>query len=324
MRKVIALILDYFLILLFGFMVGMFIFLQYFDSISLVAGTKVTLSREIVLYGVFSTLPVLFILAPFGMMLYKLRHRSNPKATFATYCLLCLVNWLFFYPLTLTLQNQVVKTLNSENLNKQNDLSADYFRKSCGKLYYFSHKSQKGKAEVILVEDPLDAECFATETEIDVSNDSAFEKDSYPFHDPLIMESMTDIPYSIINIFRAIKTQAIHAWGYGIISWLCFCTFALALVSFYSMIKFSSWRLVNALLMMFFTAVVIWFNDFYFSTLNDGPRNFLRSLFYDSGRLNFFIDRGIEFPLALINLLVALIFTVFGIMLTILRNQEDD
>lgn len=324
MRKVITLILDYFLILVIGFIIGMFIFLQYYDSISLVAGTKVTLSREIVLYGVFSTLPVLFILAPFGMMLYKIRHRSNPKSTFATYCLLCLVNWFLFYPLSLMFQNQMSKDMSSENINNQNDLSAEYFRKSCGKLYYFSHKSKDGIADVVLVEDPLDVNSFASEVEVNVDGNSDFAKDSYPFHDPLIKESMNDIPYLIINLFRSIKVQAIHAWNYGIIAWLCFCSFGFALGSFYSLLKFSSWRLVNAFLMLFFTSVVIWFNDFYFSVYNEEPRNFLRSLFYDSGKLNFFVDRGIEFPLMLINLLVALVFVVSGIMLTILRNQEED
>ena len=80
--------------------------------------------------------------------------------------------------------------------------------------------------------------------------------------------------------------------------------------------------MINALNALVFRGLVIWFIDFYFSPINNGMRNFLQSLFYESGKLNFFIDKGIEFPLMLINLLFGLIFIIAGIVIAIFRNRE--
>ncbi len=325
MRKVISLILDYFLTLVVGFAIGMFICLQYFDSINLVAGERFFVSKEIVVLSVFYTLPVMFLLLPFALILYKIRHKDNQAFSFATFAVLSLLNWFIFYPVTLKFQNIAEKNFaeaKNGDFFKLNDLSSGYFRNSAGKLYFFNKKTEPNSADVILLDDsaaPLD---FAKEEKIDVSANSEFHKDSSPFRDPLTKETMTDIPYQIINIFHSIKFQAIRAWNYGFISWLCFCSLGFALCSLYSLIKFSSWRMVNALCALVFSGIVIWFNDFYFSTASNGMRNFLQSFFYESGKLNFFIDKGIEFPLMLINLLFGLIFTTDGIVIAILRNKE--
>lgn len=329
MRKVISLILDYFLTLIVGFAIGMFICLQYFDSINLVAGERFFASKETVVLGIFYTLPVMFLLLPFALMLYKIRHKNNPALSFITFAFLSLLNWFIFYPVTIKLQNvaeknfyeNAQKTENS-NLFKLNDLSSGYFRRSNGKLYFFSKKTQQDSADVILLENFNAPQDFAKEEKLDVSEKSEFYKNSSPFRDPLVKETMMDIPYQIINIFHSIKFQAIRAWNYGIISWLCFCSLGFALCSLYSLIKFSSWRMINALSALVFTGFVIWFNDFYFSPMNNGMRNFLQSLFYEGGNLNFFIDKGIEFPLMIINLLFGLLFTIAGIVIAIFRNRE--
>ena len=326
MRKVISLILDYFLTLIVGFAIGMFICIQYFDSINLVAGERFFVSKEIIVLGIFYTLPVLFLLLPFALVLYKTRHKNNPVLSCATFAVLSLLNWFIFYPVTLKLQNVAEKKFSENARNptffKLNDLSSGYFRRANGKLYFFNKETESNSAEVILLEDsaaPLD---FAKEEKIDVSENSDFYKSSSPFRDPLVKETMTDIPYQVINVFHSIKFQAIRTWNYGFIPWICFCSLGFALCSLYSLIKLSSWRMINALTALVFTGLIIWFNDFYFSPLNNGMRNFLQSLFYEGGKLNFFIDKGIEFPLMLINLLFGLIFTIAGIVIAIFRNRE--
>lgn len=326
MRKVISLILDYFLTLIVGFAIGMFICIQYFDSINLVAGERFFVSKETVVLGIFYTLPVLFLLLPFALVLYKTRHKNNPVLRCATFAVLSLLNWFIFYPITLKLQTVAEKKI-SENAEKSaffklNDLTSGYFRRANGKLYFFNKETESNSAEVILLEDSAAPLAFAKEEKLDVSEKSEFYKNSSPFRDPLVKETMMDIPYQIINIFHSIKFQAIRAWNYGIISWLCFCSLGFALCSLYSLIKFSSWRMINALSALVFTGFVIWFNDFYFSPMNNGMRNFLQSLFYEGGNLNFFIDKGIEFPLMIINLLFGLLFTIAGIVIAIFRNRE--
>lgn len=323
MRKVISLVLDYFLTLIVGFAIGMFICIQYFDSINLVAGERFFVSKETFVLGIFYTLPVMFLLLPFALMLYKIRHKNNPAASFATFALLSALNWFVFYPVTLKLQSLAEKNF-SENtdFSKLNELSSGYFRRANGNLYFFRKKTQENSAEVVLLKDSAGQLDFAKEEKIDVSENSEFYKSSSPFRDPLVKETMTEIPYRAINVFHSIKTQAVRAWNYGIVPWLCFCSIGFALCSLYSLIKFSSWRMVNALGTLVFSGIVLWFNDFYFSPANSGMRNFLQSLFYEGGKLNFFIDNGIEFPLMVINLLFGAIFTAIGIATAILRHKQ--
>lgn len=324
MRKVISLILDYFLILIVGFAIGMFIFVQYFDSISLVAGERYFVPKEVVLYGIFCVLPIIFIILPFALILYKIRHRSNPKSTFITFIVLSLVNWFGFYPLTLKLQTVYEKNLYAKNYNpEQKPLTKGYFRKANAKLYYFNKKSDLDSANVIIIEDSKNPGNFAEENIIDVSEKSDFEKFASPFRDPLIKETVTNIPYPVINIFSSIKSQALHAWNYGFVSWICFCSLGFALCSIYGVVKFSHWRMVNVLGAFILSGIVIWFNDFYYSQLNSSARNFLQSLFYEGGRLNFFIDKGIEFPLVLINMTFFVVLLIIGILVAILRRKEE-
>lgn len=324
MRKVISLISDYFLTLIVGFAIGMFICIQYFDSINLIAGERFFVSKETIVLGIFHTLPVMFFLLPFALMLYKIRHKDNPAQSFITFVCLSLLNWFIFYPVTLKLQNIAEKNFSEKNANLElKKLTSGYFRQSGGKLYFFSKEPEPDSADVILLENRAEPLDFAKEEKLDLSRTSEFYRNSSPFRDPLAKDTMNDIPYHVINIFHSIKFQAIRAWNYGLISWLCFCSLGFALCSLYSLIKLSSWRMINALSALFFTGILIWFNDFYFSPMNSGMRNFLHELFYESGKLNFFIVNGIDFPLMLINLLFGLTFTATGIVIAILRNKKQ-
>lgn len=325
MRKVISLIIDYFLILLVGLFIGLFIFLQYFNGINLVAGISVPLAREVVIYGIFSTFPVLFLTTPFCLVLYKIRHRSNPKASLITFICLCLLNWCLFYPLILTFQNTALKTLPEESeIHDSFTLSKGYFRKANDKLYYFKKTAKENSADVILLNDKAEPSKFSEDYTLDLSDESEFHKSTSPYRDPLIKESLTDIPYYVIEVFKSIKIQAFNAWKNGFISWACFISIGFALASVYGLIRMSSWRMINALLTLTLSGLVIWFNHFYFSPFNENIRRFFQSLFYDGGHLGFFLERNIEFPLMLINIIFGLVFIIIGIFIAILRHQEEN
>ena len=81
--------------------------------------------------------------------------------------------------------------------------------------------------------------------------------------------------------------------------------------------------MINAYLSVAFTGLIIWFNYFYFTSKFDGFRSFLYSLFYDGGKLGFFVNRNIDFPLTLINLIAGILLSAVGIVIAVLRNQED-
>lgn len=324
MRKILSLILDHFVIIICGTILGLFVFNQYFNSISLVAGKNLSFSKEAFFYGLFQTLPVTFFLVSFASVLYKIRHKSYPKASFITYCCLSLITWGVFFPITLTFQKKVFENMTPINELKNNQpLSGNYFRKSDGKIYYFIKDSSQDLAPVFLLSNPDNPESFAEEKSIDISPESDFSKNSEPFRDPLSHESMRGIPYALIETFSSLKIQAFNSWHNGIIAWLCYCSFGFALCSVYSFIKFSSWKMINAYLNLTFTGLIIWFNYFYYTSKCQSFRNFLRSFFYDGGKLMFFTDRSIEFPLMLINSFIGLVLLTCGIIISILRNQEE-
>lgn len=324
MRKVLNIILDYFVIFTGGAIIGLFIYSQYANSICLVAGKHFPFTREILINGLFKTLPVIYIVITVFIVLYKIRHRSAPCATFITYCSLSLFTWLVLFPLTLTLQKTASENLSSiEELRDEQTLSSDYFRKTDGAIYYFIKNSDKQKAEVFQIIDPEFPESFASEKELDISKDSAFYNSNLPFRDPILKDSMTDTPFGLIQCFYSLKEKAKDAWNNGYIAWLCFASLGFALSSVYAFIKFSSWRMINAYLSVAFTGLIIWFNYFYFTSKFDGFRSFLYSLFYDGGKLGFFVNRNIDFPLTLINLIVGILLSAVGIVIAVLRNQEE-
>ncbi len=323
MKKIISLLSCYFLTLIVSFAIGLFIFMQYYDSINLVAGMNFSNIYEKLILGLFRTLPVIYILLPFSLILYKIRHKDNPVISFITFAVLTALNWFVFFPLTLKIQVSVEKNLFEKNYSAQkNTLSKGYFRKANEKLYFFNKGTEENDANVILIEDftnPLD---FAKEEKIDISENSNFAKDSFPFKDPLVKETMLDIPYSVINIFNSIKIRALHSFSYGYVSWLCFCSLGFALASLYAFVKFSSWRLVNAVSVLLCSSALVWFNDFYFCTQNNSMRLSLEKLFYSGGKLNFFIENGIAFPLMIINLTIGFVFLICGIITAVIRKRD--
>lgn len=325
MRKVLSIILDYSVMLIGSTIIGLFIYNQFFNSICLVAGKHFPFTRDIFINGLFKTLPVIYMLIPFFLVLYKIRHKSASVATFITYCVLLMFTWYFLFPMTLTLQNKATENLPTvEEIRDNQNLSGEYFRKANDSIYYFTKDSDTKNAFVFELLQPKNPELFAEEKKLDISNGSDFHTSSLPFRDPVLKDSMSGTPYGLITIFSFIKMRALEAWKNGYISWVCFTSLGIALASIYSFIKFSTWRMVNAYLSLAVSTVVIWFNYFYFTNPCSGLRNFLHSLFYDGNKLNFFVKRNIDFPLTLINLLIAILLTTIGVVIAVLRKQEEE
>ena len=263
MRRALSLILDYIMLLIFGTLIGFIIYLQYFGSISLVAGRTISLSRNIIIFGIFKTLPIIYLLLPFGLMLYKIRHKSRPVLTAFTYTALCLFTWLLLYPFTLRIQEKLSSNLTPDTILKdQLPLSKNYFRTQNGNIYYFISDEQDGYADVITVHNEKNSESHPIPEKLDISNTSDFYINTQPFRDPLIKDTITDIPFSVIKILDSIKSQAINAKSNGYISWLAFASLGFALCGLYAFIKMSSWHLINAFTILALSSAIIFFNYF--------------------------------------------------------------
>lgn len=313
MRKPIALILDYLTVTLLCIVAGIFFFTQYFNSLTLVAGKNIDFSADIIAYGLFETLPLIFLFIAMFVIFYKIRHLSSPVSSLITFSVLMAVTWFCFFPFTLVLKENVYSMLTPlETLENKNELSGGYFRTIDGKIYYFVTDTKDDVADVFKLFDNGRPNSYADRDFIRIN--SALSEEVGAYKDPIIKAASPDIPFRIDEVFHTLKQTAAFAWENGLIAWLCFCSIGYALASLYCFIRISSWKLLNFYWVSFFTTFVLWFNFFYFQPEFDFVRTALSKLFYEGGRLSYFTERQIPIPLTCMNLLFAVIMTVIGIV----------
>lgn len=324
MSKPIILILDYIAYTLLGLLCGLFFFSQYFNAISLVAGKNTIFSAEILVYGVFSLLPVIFITISMFIAFYKVRHLSSPVSSCITYSVLSAFTWFIMYPATLMVQEKVLPMVTPiEQLERKQELSGGYFRKINGTVYYFIHDTENDSADVVCLYDSKAPNDFAKAGTISVSTNSEFADFSGDFHDPIIKESMEKIPYNVSKIFDFYKSKAERTWDTGIVAWLFFCSFGLALSSLYSLIRVSSWKLLNSFWILIMSCFIIWFNFFYYQPVFSIIRTAINRFLFDPSKSNFFMENEIELPLFAVNMLLSTIMILIGIFRTVSNKNRS-
>lgn len=317
MSKPVTLILYYLGFTFLGLLAGLFLFTQYFNAVSLVVGKSSVFSAEILVYGIFSILPIIFMTSSMFLSFYKTRHLSSPVSSCITYALLSLVTWFVFYPVTLIIQERAITILTPiEELESTQDLSGGYFRNINGTVYYFIKDSKDDIAEVARLYDSKSPNEFAKVGTISVSSTSNFSEAEAHFNDPIIRESMGSMPMNISRIFVFYKNKAERMWDTGIISWLFFCSMGLALSSVYGLLRVSSWKLINTVWILLTSVLILWFNFLYFQPLFGQIRRTVNNFLFEPGKSNFFLDNEIELPLFCVNILISIILILIGILRT--------
>lgn len=318
MTKKIDFILYYAGILLAGCVCATFMYIQYVGCTHFVAGHIFRLEKMMIVYAFFQSLPVVLIFMPMLMTVYKIRHLSNPVWSALAFIMICVFSWGILYPLAET-GKKVVCTKYTFSQQPVNSIpvSGGYFRESENAVYYFITDSDKEKSSVLKLSDAAQTDFRGTSGMLDVSENSGFYKDAFPFREPRVKESLRDFPYEIVQVFNAILTAADYAWQNGLVSWIAFCSLCFALASSYAYIKMSSWRLVNYLAVLLTNSAVLIFNGLYYSGFG-GVRSSLNDFLYGSGheRLVFFSSRNIDMPIVIINVLFAVLVIVAALAIT--------
>lgn len=312
MKKAWFLVLQYILFLFVGSLLGVFIYTQYYSNINLVAGIPVAFSKYPLVKGLFVFLPIVLLIMGMYLSLYKVRHFSNPISCAIFYSCLGLLTWLVFLPLTLKCINYVNPMVEKiAEAEPENILSRGYFRR-VGNVYYYFLEEQKGDIiQVISIDSKPDS--FGSIKQLDVSSDSEFSKSTYPFADPIINNSLHNIPYRIMKIFANVEENLFNALHKGIFSWLLICSFGFALWSVYGLIRVSSWKLINTFMIIFMQGFIILFNGIYYSERFE----LLHSLIPSNNLFS-----GSELLLAIINFVVGIVLITIGIISTCLRKRE--
>lgn len=319
MRKPIALLLVYLFVLALSICAGIFFFAQYFNSLNLVAGKTAFFSSELIIYGLFESLPAVFMTIMLFVTFYKIRHLSNSISSMITYSVLCAFTWFLLFPASIILKNHIYKQIPSmEEIQQSTELTKNYFRIIDGKNYYFINDTSDGSADVVMLYDKQTPSKHASVERIYISTEGS----ALTFHDPIMKESKISVPFHLLELSLFFKDAANGSWENGYLAWLCFCSLGFALCSIYFVIKMSSWKLINSMWALIIFIMILWFNYSYNTPVFALLRNALEDFFYDSNHLQYFVNHQMNFPLMLINCLIGIIFIVTGIIISTSKKNN--
>ena len=324
MKKTLNLVIMYFASLIFGLAFGTLMYAMFLNLLSYVAGDNLRLFTTEVLYHSFSYISfcVIFLACPL-VAFYRIRHPGGISQTII-FLILCFVTWIVILPLNCKLCDYLDK--NYPFATEESYLSKDYFRHVDNEVYYFtndftySNGGMKADAVIIQTEKDDDYVMFGP-----VRDSNAFKLNTKaaPFREILVRESFRGrLSPSFVN-FRALAVGGRYAFSRafddGILTFLFYLSFALALCSVYLLTNLFDWRLLTTTLFFLLTSLILSLNSGFFSpwlgTISQQPGG---NAIYD------FLAKWHPEPLVFVaNCLLALIFTVIWIVGLVIKNHTQ-
>jgi hypothetical protein len=313
LKKALLLIPAYAGILLFSCIIGVLIYMLYFDTAGLIAGKLLQLfDRHVLFEGFFIIVPVVLVFSGVLLSFYRVRHSGGGILPVIMYALLGAVTWCILYPAFIELKNQ----WHAKSYTTESVLTAGYFRPSGNNVVYLPHKLVSSDADVVVINRDAAPEDAVSQQKV---NYSETVDTAAPFKDILIRETVPTMPEWIMNGFAIIEIRAEHAWNGGYISWLCFISFGLALFSVYALTFCSEWRLINIIYLLLMESGVLSLNLLYFSDYFLPIRKFSLQL---GSSLKFFtcLDEPL---LVCMNVFLSFIFIGIGTTAVFTRTKNN-
>lgn len=319
MKNVLKLLLAYFLVLLIGCFVGTVIVSEFFTTLHFIVGKKqVFFSVKNMLESFIVVIPLVLVICPMMLCFYVSRHNSKKASSVITYIILSLLTWLILFPAYLTFSKKFSPTLTQyfvrTDSSPSNDaiLSSGYFRKYGRFVFYHA---PNGNSEIDALSINMDG---SNQTNMISEQQNVSEKlleQSFPFDDLLIRDALS---FPILPIFFGgyinIVSNARSAWGAGVIYWLYFAIFGVALCSVYAFVGMSGWKIINSIAVVFWTIAIVVLNGAYYSVLKD-------LISFPSWLPDFFSNIP-NAPLVLVNFLIFFIFLIVGIISAIRQASK--
>lgn len=333
MKNALKMTLTYFMFLLIGNLFGIIIIVEFLATVGLIAGrTQTLLTGDIFMRAFFIVAPLIIVFSGTYLALYAVRHHAKKLVAAVTYMIICLFTWAVVFPafLTFAKANPFLSQIESvEKLAELNDapLTKNYFRKTGKFIYYSTFENSADNSTTMinpatgLVEKKTDAVVIhmdGTSPESmmhEVSSVSDILKEqAKPFTDTLIRDTMSyEFLPEFYRGFDLLMQNATKAWDTSILSWVFFALFGVALCSVYAFIGISHWRIINTLTVIVMSAFIVIYNFLYFT----GFFSFINISWNG-------IFSQIENPLLVIaNFGVAFIFTLIGLIVSIVRSAKE-
>lgn len=313
MKTVLSLIFFYILASVCGIAFCGFLFMICQGLHFFVAGQALNVfSFDLFYHGVLYSIPGVCVLVHLLSVLLLLRSKNSKKLnviafSFVAYIVLGLITWCFIFPQTVALSRNF-----SQSDLTDAEISTGYFRETKEGVCYYT-KIYGDKADGIFIDRDgniqfileMDAKKIACDDYADVLVQKAVNM-------PLIMSYP-------MKIYMTMIEAAKMNWALGKFAWLSFATMALALFALFGVQFFSSWKLVNAVLVLLGGSGIIFVNFLFYShKLSEVVLKIqekLPSLFSFDNSL-----------IACVNILIAVLLSIFGILAlirSVRRNGES-
>ena len=262
MKKALNIIIIYFSFLIAGMFFGTLLYTMFSNLLNYVAGSKLKLFSIDSLFQSFFYISfcMLFLICP-ATAFYRIRHPGGVSQGIA-YVIVSLITWLVFFPIDNKFCNYILDNYFPET--QKSTLSKDFFRKSGDEVYYFTEDFDYtvwGALEANAVVIHATEDGYVDFRPIRDTPSLKLNSAAAPFREILVSENFRSKTHTTYVDFRALLTEGRRAISSGIISFLFYLSFALALCSIYAITNLFDWRLLNSVLLFLLTTLVMGVNS---------------------------------------------------------------
>lgn len=305
MKTILSLIGIFFTIIFLGTILGFCVTSLFIYATNFVVGGTIELLswNQIVSLLLICGAIATVCTTPF-LIAHSIRYPYNRVARIVTYTILTILAWIIIIPVCLV----AAQNFGSVDIPQTTKplLTPNFFRPSDGTLYYYtSVNPQTRLANGVSFE--LHNINSTQDTAQLLENTPQFTASIQPFADVLIYDTLQISRFIDVILPGLIMTKerAQNAFSQGILHWLSFATWGLALYSLIGVRRLFRWRLLN------FCTTILGFIGI--SLLN---------IYYSWG-WNGNLFNLISLPNWLLNCIIAAILSCLGILLAIFRHDPN-
>ncbi len=231
------------------------VYMIYTLCINMVAGQQLAFDIQLFLDGVLLFLPLVLVLQAMFMTFWMIRHPESTLIPLVFYALIYIASWLFVLPATVKIFPYSTSKYNGKMLSDKP--SAGYFRNSTDKIFYYSAiDAESAVANGFCVDTLKPSGNVYTFSNVRLSQKRTVFTDSLIQNTIEMPPSLSIIVRYVLDFFIILAKCSQGGGGY----WLCFATMALPLLAVVALRRFSQWRLVSVISIIFVTFGVMSFN----------------------------------------------------------------
>ena len=231
------------------------VYMIYMLCINMVAGQQLAFDMQLFLDGVLLFLPLVLVLQAMFMTLWMIRHPESALLPVVFYAVIYIASWLFVLPATVKSSPYDGSAYVGEHFSDKP--SAGYFRTSADKILYYSSIDQEtARANGMCVDTQKPSGNVYTFSNVVLSQKRTVFTDSLIQNTIEMPPTLSILVHYVQEFFLILVKCARGSFGY----WLCFATMALPLLAVVSLRRFSQWRLVSVISIIFVSIGVIVFN----------------------------------------------------------------